>query len=48
MRGRKIGVEVSPRSDTVGDNGIEVILREGDFCRGGMVGHWCCSLAISE
>jgi hypothetical protein len=43
MSGRKMGVEVSPRRETVGDNGTEVIFREGDCWRRGIVGHWRCS-----
>jgi hypothetical protein len=31
-----------------GERGMEVMDRDVDFWRRGMVGHWCCSRAMSR
>jgi hypothetical protein len=48
IRGRKVGVEMSPRRERVGERGIEEIWREGRSRRRGMEGHFWCSWAMSE
>jgi hypothetical protein len=46
-RGQKVVEETSPRSERVGERGMDVTDKEGLFWRGGMDGHWCCSRAMS-
>jgi hypothetical protein len=48
MRGRKVGVETSPRRETVGESGMAMMDKEGRALRMGMEGQFCWAFATSR
>jgi len=48
MRGRKVGVETSPRREMVGERGMAVMDKEGRVLRKGMEGQSCWAFATSR